>query len=194
MSSGMVLLSFMDTDTTNARALINIIIVGTGLGLSFPVFTLTVQNAVAHQFLGVATAATQLFSQIGGTIGVAIMGTVMNQSMANKMSEQMGAVKESPLLSNPDAAKGLEKLQDPQLIMNADKLKEIEKTLPAELSGVFDTIITGVREALSYALTNVFLIGAIILFVGFLLTFFIKEIPLRMSNKEESEQKKAVNE
>ncbi|MCM2590776.1 MFS transporter [Rossellomorea marisflavi] len=194
MSSGMVLLSFMDTDTTNARALINIIIVGTGLGLSFPVFTLTVQNAVAHQFLGVATAATQLFRQIGGTIGVAIMGTVMNQSMANKMSEQMGAVKESPVLSNPDAAKGLEKLQDPQLIMNADKLKEIEKTLPPELSGVFDTIVTGVREALSYALTNVFLIGAIILFVGFLLTFFIKEIPLRMSNKEETEPHKAVNE
>ncbi|WP_064091320.1 MDR family MFS transporter [Rossellomorea aquimaris] len=185
MSSGMILLSFMDSSTTNITAVLNIIIVGTGLGLSFPVFTLTVQNAVQHKFLGVATAATQLFRQIGGTIGVAIMGTVMNQSMESKMSEKMSLVKDSTLLSNPEAAKAMGKISDPQNIMNGDKLKELQSTLPQEFQGMFETILNGVRESLSYSLTNVFFIGALILLVGFVLTFFIKEIPLRMSNKEE---------
>ncbi|BCB04393.1 MDR family MFS transporter [Bacillus sp. KH172YL63] len=187
MSAGMVLLSFMDTDTTNATALMNIIVVGTGLGLSFPVFTLTVQNAVQHKFLGVATAATQLFRQIGGTIGVAIMGTVMNSSMTSKIQEKMSGVKDSPLLRDPSTAEVMQKLQDPQNIMNSEKLKELQTTLPPEFQGIYAKVLEGVRESLSFALTNVFFIGAIILLVGFVLTFFMKEIPLRMSNKDEEE-------
>jgi EmrB/QacA subfamily drug resistance transporter len=190
MSTGMILLSFMDTDTTNARALLNIIIVGTGLGLSFPVFTLTVQNAVQHKFLGVATAATQLFRQIGGTIGVAIMGTVMNSSMTSKMTEKMSSVKDSPLLTDPETAGVMKQLQDPQNIMNGGKLKELQSTLPQEFQGIYASILEGVRESLSYALTNVFFIGAMILLVGFVLTFFMKEIPLRMSNKDVTEEEK----
>ncbi|CAN7358883.1 MDR family MFS transporter [Rossellomorea sp. LjRoot5] len=190
MSMGMILLSFMDTNTTNARALVNIIIVGTGLGLSFPVFTLTVQNAVQHKFLGVATAATQLFRQIGGTIGVAIMGTVMNSSMTSKMTEKMSSVKDSPLLTDPETSGVMKQLQDPQNIMNGGKLKELQSTLPQEFQGIYASILEGVRESLSYALTNVFFIGAMILLVGFVLTFFMKEIPLRMSNKDATEEEK----
>ncbi len=189
MGAGMVSLSNMSPETTNFMAVINMIIVGLGLGLSFPVFTLTVQNAVQHKFLGVATAATQLFRQIGGTVGVAIMGTVMNSAMTSKMEEQFAAVDDSKLAqatANPEVAQAFEMLQNPQNIMNTEKLAEVQNALPAELQGMFSQIIAMVREALSYALTNVFFIGAIVLFTGFVLTFFLKEIPLRQSNKDES--------
>ncbi|UII58633.1 MFS transporter (plasmid) [Cytobacillus spongiae] len=190
MSIGMILLSFMDSNTTNSTALVNIIIVGTGLGLSFPVFTLTVQNAVQHKFLGVSTAATQLFRQIGGTIGVAIMGTVMNTSMSSRMTEKMAEVKDLPLHMTPETSEVFKQLQDPQNIMNSEKLKELQSTLPPEYQGVYSSILDGVRESLSFALTNVFFIGAIILLLGLVLTFFMNEIPLRMSNKDIADEEK----
>ncbi|MGF2616724.1 MFS transporter [Rossellomorea vietnamensis] len=187
MGSGLASLSLMGTETTNTTAVINMIIVGTGLGLSFPVFTLTVQNAVQHEYLGVATAATQLFRQIGGTVGVAIMGTVMNNSMSSKMNQELAKLRSSSNLEElpAEAAVQLQSLQSPQSLMNGEKLKEIQASLPDEMQGVFLKMIEIVRESLSYSLTNVFLIGAFVLFAGFLLTFFLKEIPLRMTNKEE---------
>ncbi|MGF7088040.1 EmrB/QacA subfamily drug resistance transporter [Kroppenstedtia sanguinis] len=66
MSMGMYLLSTMDADTSNRMAVVNLIITGLGLGMAFPIFNLTVQNAVSHNNLGVATASIQLFRQMGG--------------------------------------------------------------------------------------------------------------------------------
>jgi EmrB/QacA subfamily drug resistance transporter len=188
MGCGLAALSMMDTNTTNTTAVINMIIVGGGLGLAFPVFTLTVQNAVQHQYLGVSTAATQLFRQIGGTVGVAIMGTVMNNSMSSKMAEEMSALKESANLESlsPETAAQLQSLQNPQSLMNGEKLQEMQQALPPEMQAVFGKMMEIVRDSLSYSLTNVFLIGAIVMSAGFLLTFFLKEIPLRMTNKEEA--------
>ncbi|MGD7021858.1 DHA2 family efflux MFS transporter permease subunit [Rossellomorea vietnamensis] len=189
MGSGLASLSMMASDTTNTTAVINMIIVGLGLGLSFPVFTLTVQNAVQHQYLGVATAATQLFRQIGGTVGVAIMGTVMNNSMSTRMNQELSKLRGNSDLEAlpPEAAAQLQTLQSPQSLMDGEKLQEIQASLPNEMQAVFVKTIEIVRESLSYSLTNVFLIGAFVLFSGFLLTFFLKEIPLRMSNKDEQE-------
>jgi EmrB/QacA subfamily drug resistance transporter len=189
MGSGLASLSMMGTDTTNTVAVINMIIVGLGLGLSFPVFTLTVQNAVQHQYLGVATAATQLFRQIGGTVGVAIMGTVMNNSMSTRMNQELSKLKGNSDLEAlpPEAAAQLQTLQSPQSLMDGEKLQQIQASLPNEMQAVFVRTIEIVRESLSYSLTNVFLIGAFVLFSGFLLTFFLKEIPLRMTNKDEPE-------
>ncbi|WP_409251051.1 MDR family MFS transporter [Bacillus sp. SCS-153A] len=195
MGSGLALLSIMDTDTTNMTAVINMIIVGSGLGLSFPVFTLTVQNAVQHQYLGVATAASQLFRQIGGTVGVAVMGTVMNNSMASKMNQELSSLKENTNIESlpPESAAQLQSLQSPQSLMNGEKLQEIQASLPPEMQEAFGKMIEIVRDSLSYSLTNVFLIGAVIMSAGFLLTFFLREIPLRKTNKEErkTEYKKA---
>ncbi|EDL66052.1 MDR family MFS transporter [Bacillus sp. SG-1] len=195
MASGLASLSMMDSNTTNTTAVINMIIVGTGLGLSFPVFTLTVQNAVQHQYLGVSTAATQLFRQIGGTVGVAVMGTVMNNSMSSKMNEEMSKLKENTDLEAlpPETAAQLQALQSPQSLMNGEKLQEIQASLPPEMQAVFGKMMDIVRDSLSYSLTNVFLIGAIIMSAGFLLTFFLREIPLRKTNKDEpkAEYKKA---
>ncbi|WP_456274361.1 MDR family MFS transporter [Bacillus sp. AK031] len=190
MGCGLASLSMMDTNTTNTTAVINMIIVGGGLGLAFPVFTLTVQNAVQHQYLGVATAATQLFRQIGGTVGVAIMGTVMNNSMSSKMAEEMSTLKETANLGSlsPETAAQLQSLQNPQSLMNGEKLQEMQQALPPEMQEVFGKMMEIVRDSLSYSLTNVFLIGAIVLSAGFLLTFFLKEIPLRMTNKDEEKK------
>ncbi len=56
-------------------------VIGTGLGLMSTAFIISVQNAVPWNLRGVATASTQFFRTIGGTIGVAVMGTILNAQM-----------------------------------------------------------------------------------------------------------------
>lgn len=60
------------------------VFIGAGLGFASTAFILAVQNAVPWNLRGVATASTQFFRTIGGTIGVAIMGTILNAQMASR--------------------------------------------------------------------------------------------------------------
>src|SRR5699024_460025 len=65
------------------------------------VFSLTVQNAVPLRELGVASASSQLFRNLGNTIGVGILGSVMSSRMGKRMAEmasheEIQAIKTSP--------------------------------------------------------------------------------------------------
>lgn len=77
---GMVLLFRVDTGLTFIIA--TMFIVGTGLGFMSTSFVIAVQNAVPWNLRGVATASTQFVRTMGGTVGVAIMGTILNAQMA----------------------------------------------------------------------------------------------------------------
>ncbi|GAC1348575.1 MAG: MDR family MFS transporter [Ktedonobacteraceae bacterium] len=63
---------------------IAMLVIGTGLGFLSTAFVLSVQNAVPWNLRGVATASTQFTRTIGGTIGVAVMGSILNVQMASR--------------------------------------------------------------------------------------------------------------
>ncbi|GAA0371683.1 MDR family MFS transporter [Bacillus horti] len=182
MAVGMYLLSLMTAATSVPVAVLFIIIVGFGLGLAFPVFTLTVQNAVDQKLLGVATASTQLFRQLGGTIGVAILGTIMNARMNSKIGELMEQ-NQGALPTDPEVLETLEFLQDPQVLMDHQKVDEFLLSIPQELQLIVQDMLNLMKDALSFSLTGVFFIGSIIMLSAFILTFLLKEIPLRTSNQ-----------
>jgi EmrB/QacA subfamily drug resistance transporter len=81
LTAGMVLLWQMGVDTTNGQAARNMIIAGVGLGLMMQIFVLAVQNAVPREQIGSATALTQFARSIGGTLGVTVMGVIVNQGL-----------------------------------------------------------------------------------------------------------------
>jgi EmrB/QacA subfamily drug resistance transporter len=86
LTIGMVLLWQMGAGTTNGEAARDMIVVGVGLGLMMQVFVLTVQNAVPREAIGSATALTQFARSIGGTLGVTIMGVIVNQGLPARAS------------------------------------------------------------------------------------------------------------
>jgi EmrB/QacA subfamily drug resistance transporter len=83
---GLLWLGSVNTATTGAQLTERMILVGAGLGFGMPIFNLIVQNAFPHSLLGIATASTQLFRSIGATIGVAIMGSLLNNHLAHQLS------------------------------------------------------------------------------------------------------------
>ncbi len=83
---GVVLLASMSADTTYLRVTLYMVICGLGLGPSFPLYTLAIQNAVDFRKIGQATSASQFFRQIGGTVGAALMGTVLATGLATGLA------------------------------------------------------------------------------------------------------------
>jgi EmrB/QacA subfamily drug resistance transporter len=78
LAAGMILLWRMDVNTTNGEAARNMVVAGIGIGSMMQVFVLSVQNAVRRQQMGSATALTQFARSIGATVGVTVMGVIVN--------------------------------------------------------------------------------------------------------------------
>lgn len=181
MGVGIFSLTTLNGDSTNTDAILRLIIIGLGLGCSFPIFTITIQNAVAYKHLGVATSSVQLFRQIGGTIGVSIMGAIMNIIMTTNMNR-------SEALSNPVSEGTMEKLTDPKLLMDPDQLQALKAQIPQEQSGIFAQVIEMMRSTLSEALSGAFMFGAIMMVVAVILVLFLKEVRLKTSNQEDDDE------
>jgi len=91
LAFAMFLLSRMDANTTNAEAARNMVVAGIGIGSMMQVFVLSVQNAVQRASMGAATALTHFARSIGATLGVAIMGLIVNQGLPRGVGVGEGA-------------------------------------------------------------------------------------------------------
>jgi EmrB/QacA subfamily drug resistance transporter len=170
-------------------AVASMLVFGLGLGLSMPVFTLTVQNAVPSSQLGVATASSTLFRNLGGTIGIAILGSVMNSAMTRNLGKALAsndALDFSKL--DPATAEQFKTLLTPQTLLAQPELKAVRAALPDDTLAFFNQMIDTLRSALSDTVSEIFYIGAALLVIAFVLTLFLKEIPLRTSENITPEQ------
>ncbi|WP_438447612.1 MDR family MFS transporter [Gorillibacterium sp. sgz5001074] len=184
MVAGMLVMAYMNTIWIAVAAMI---IFGVGLGLGMPVFSLTVQNAVKPADLGVATASSQLFRNMGGTIGIAVMGTIMATSLKDQLKQLIASGHGADLSKvDPAVAKQLAAFQNPQILLDQPKLEQLHKSLPDAVQPLFAKLVEMLRDALAASLTTVFLWGTGLLLVALLLTFFLKEIPLRTSNRAQT--------
>jgi hypothetical protein len=99
---GMYFFSQINPDTTQLTLSLRMAVLGLGLGITMPIFTLAVQSAVAPNRIGEVTAGVQLFRSVGGTVGTAILGGVMNSQLAARMAALgMGAA--AGAAANPNA-------------------------------------------------------------------------------------------
>lgn len=81
LGTGLVLLSSMGTSTTLTQATVYTVVAGVGLGLMMQTFVVAVQNSVPLDSMGSATALTQFSRSIGTTLGVTLMGVIVNQGL-----------------------------------------------------------------------------------------------------------------
>jgi EmrB/QacA subfamily drug resistance transporter len=182
---GMFLLGHMTASTDHGELVRNMVILGLGLGTSMALFTIVVQNAFPVERLGVVTASLAFFRSIGGVVGVAVLGSIMTNRMASEMAAGVAtlppavATKLGPLAANPQA------LMDPAT----------QAALRAQLAGLGPSaqqvgaqIQDVVRGAVASAITEVFLIGAGLIAVAFLSSFFLREIPLRATRHNAAEE------
>ncbi|WP_128894010.1 MDR family MFS transporter [Longirhabdus pacifica] len=183
MAIGLYFTSAFELQTPLWQVIVVLTVIGIGIGMNMPVFNITVQNAVSHKYLGVATSAMQTFRQIGGTIGVAILGNIM----ANQMSSQLSSNMSNVPTTNEELPAAFTVLNSPQALMNPEQLADVRATLPSSFVSQFDQLVLVLKASLNDALAYVFIAGTLFVIIAGVITFFLKEIPLRTSNREEQE-------
>ena len=177
---GMFLLSRMTPTTSEQEVIRNMIIVGLGIGVMMSLFTIVVQNAFPYKQLGEVTAGVTFFRSIGATVGVAVMGTIMTNEFQNAMQSNIPA-----LLKRVVPADRLAQLENPQLLLAPDVVAKIQHGFAAlgpQGLIIFKQLIEAIQKSLSTAITSVFFLGFIIMVLGFITVFFLREIPLRKSH------------
>jgi EmrB/QacA subfamily drug resistance transporter len=78
---GELLLWRLGVNATNADAARAMVVAGIGLGMMIQIFVLSIQNSVPRAQMGAATALSQFSRSIGATLGVALMGVIVNQRL-----------------------------------------------------------------------------------------------------------------
>ena len=123
MSVGVFLMSRMTVSTGLLEAVIYMVVAGVGIGIFFSVLTLAVQNALPRTQLGVGTGAVRYLSQLGSTLGVAIVGTVVNNTISSDIVNRLpaGAVKQL-------TPAGLKFATNPQVLINSTYRDTVVKT------------------------------------------------------------------
>ncbi len=150
---GMVL--FYNVGTTLPFVVVSMLVIGAGLGMTSIAFLLSVQNAVPWKLRGVATASNQFFRSIGGTVGVAVMGTILNVQMASLFT---------PIFAhNPTLVASLPKGLSPSNVLLTPAVR---RTLPPDFLGQL-------VAALSHSLFWLYLLMLALAIVGLAAMFFL---------------------
>jgi EmrB/QacA subfamily drug resistance transporter len=127
---------------------------GSGLGFTMQVVVTAVQNSVDRRNMGVATASVTFFRSMGGAIGTALLGAILNIRLKHHLSEIVGAADQAP--SGP---------------IRTDDVTAI-KALP-------EPIKTWVLEAFTRSMDDVFLVAVPFMAVAFVIALTMREKPLR---------------
>ena len=191
MGAGFYLFTFISASTPYILLAVGMLLVGLGLGQMMQTLTIASQNAVGPRDIGVATSSSTFFRQIGGTLGVAVIFSVLFARIPDTLKAAFAepTIKSnlakaldpttahgSAILSNPHNAHILSLLKDPSKLgsaLNGDTafLKTSNPALAAPfLHGFADATVT------------VFWLSLAVIAVAFILSFFLKATPLRQKS------------
>ena len=151
MTVAMYLLTGLSVEMPTSQTAVYMLLLGLGLGMTMQVLVLAAQNAVPYEQLGVATSGSTLFRQVGGSIGVSIFGAIFANQLASNLADELPPGAEIPATS-PD----------------------VVAQLPPALHAAF-------LDAFAAALGPVFAVAAVVSLVAFMLTWLLREVPLRKS-------------
>ncbi len=173
---GAFLLQRLDVNSTSIDLIIAMIVLGLGLGFSMSLYTVIVQNALPTR-IGQATSSLTFFRQIGSTVAVAAMGSLLTSAYVpgfhNAIPAQVKAVLPAQVLSVFD---------NPNVLLSVDVQKQLLAKFAAfgpQGKALYTQLLEAVKVGLTSGIHNVFVLSTVLMCVGFVAIFFLKEIPLR---------------
>jgi hypothetical protein len=152
-------------------------LIGIGVGPSMSGFTVVVQNSVSIRQLGVATSTLTFLRQIGGSVGLAIAGTLFSQKFTQKLPGELLA-HGVPVSVTHRFGAGAGNSSGGNLT-GVGLTAQLRHALPPGLQHFIPNIIAAIDDAFSLAVADVFWLTVGAAIVAFLAVLAITEIPLR---------------
>ncbi|NEY32688.1 MFS transporter [Streptomyces sp. PRKS01-65] len=160
LTAGLGLLGTMRYDTPYWHLGVYMALMGLGVGMMMQNLVLCTQNQVAPSDLGAASSVVTFFRSLGGAVGVSVLGSVMSTRISHYAQDTIGQLK-----PEEQAAAGK--------AMGTGQIPDMD-LLPAPIR-------TWLESAYGHGIGDIFLYVAPIALLAFLVTLFIKEVPLRTS-------------
>ncbi|MCX4749761.1 MFS transporter [Kitasatospora sp. NBC_01287] len=155
LTAGMLVLLLLRVDTALLVASLLTVVVGLGMGFLMQNTMLITQNSVELRDMGAASGAVTLFRTIGGSLGIALLGSLYTRGLDHRLAARLGAAQGHALIS-------------------AHVPPSAVRALPGPAREAFEAaVVSGVHE--------VFLGGALLAAVAFAVSWLIREVPLRGS-------------
>ena len=159
---GMWLLSGITPSVPEWHVVVDLVVVGTGIGVTFPLYLTAVQTALPRQYLGVASSQIQFWRNLGGTVGSAVLGAVLTNRLPDYLTARV-----SSLGIPPQALRNIPNSGNANAILD-----------PSLLSKLPPAIIGAIRGALADSLHDIYIFAGFILVLALVATVFMKEVPL----------------
>jgi EmrB/QacA subfamily drug resistance transporter len=153
MALGLYLMSTMDRGTGIWLESLYMLVLGLGIGLAMQVLTIVVQNTVPYAQLGTATSGVTFFRTIGSSFGTAVFGTLYTNQLTPALRHALARA--------PEAAAAARS--------------------PAALRALPETQAAPIIDAYAHAIDSVFRWVVPVAVVGFLVSWFLRQVPLRDS-------------
>lgn len=212
MTAGVFLLATMTPSTSLFTAGVYMVIAGLGIGVYFSVLNLAAQNAIPRSRLGVGTGSVRFLGQLGGVLGVAIVGTVVNNTISSDIVKRLPAGVAKQL-----TPAGLQYATNPQILVNpqyhdtvvhtatsfavksatahvppgphhaqtvAAITAQVTQQVQHLLAQVFDALRLSLAVAIQHGLITILIFCGIAIIV----TLFLKDIPMVKSYNTEPAQ------
>ncbi len=205
MSAGVYLMTRMTVSTGLLEAVIYMVVAGIGIGIFFSILTLAVQNALPRTRLGVGTGAVRYLSQLGSTLGVAIVGTVVNNTISSDIVNRLPASAVKQL-----TPAGLKFATNPQVLVNSTYHDTVVKTaerfavaqatshIPPgpqhnqaaaqaiqQVQHLLNQVFEALKLSLAVAIQHGFVTILFFCIATIIAAFFLKDVPLAKEFRED---------
>lgn len=159
VTAGLLLLGGIRYDTDYWKMAIFMALLGLGIGMMMQNLVLATQNQVSPSDLGSASSTVTFFRSLGGAVGVSALGAVMSRRITHYVQDGVSALdpKSQAALAGGSGS--------------TDSIPDMDK-LPAPIR-------TLMESAYGHGIADVFLIAGCLAAIAFLITLFIKEVPLK---------------
>ena len=154
---GLYLFSTMDVGTSTFTSAVYMVVMGLGLGFLMQTTNLIAQNSIDIRDLGAGTGTFAFVRTLGGSIGLAILGSIYTHRVTDSLRDSLGGHLPP---GGGDAVQGL----TPEILKRQDP-----------------DFIDAFQHAVAAGSHSIFLWGAVVTIVGFAVSWLVKEVPLRGS-------------
>jgi EmrB/QacA subfamily drug resistance transporter len=159
MTVGLYLLSLLTPSTGALAASLYMAVLGAGLGATMQVLVIAVQNAIDYADLGAGTSGVTFFRSIGGSFGTSVFGAIFDHVLPGNIAS---ALHGRALPHGVGITSGAS---------------------PAALAKLPPALHAALVSGYSESIRTVFLAAVPVGAVAFLLTWTLKELPLRQTSR-----------
>ena len=182
MVVGLLLLLRLDVHSTSRDIVMALLVLGPGVGSGLSLYTIAVQNAMLGR-IGQATSAVVFFRQLGQSIGLVAIGTVVTTSYIPAFHQALPST-----LMQAMPSRLIKVFENPLVLTSPDIMTPIHAGFEhygVQGSAAFNTVLTAVKLGLTESIHSAILLNLGLMLLTFVVVCFLKELPLRERKGED---------